>query len=225
MKKAILGKKLGMTQVFTPNGLVVPVTVIEAGPCYVLQKKTVEKDGYTFYIDKIVKGQYKRNKCISGNPFEADAVYQWVVEEGYFMIAEVSRTDGKKLTDEDKIFDLSVVSADFRPMDVQACLRGFGISEIEDHKWCYAFDVTKAMAFANHDLGVVVIENPNSFGGMITYKEVYLDENNLPAFRDEIEGTNFVIKFNIDEKFADEEKVQAYAELYGMNLNLDLYRK
>ena len=46
MKKAILGKKLGMTQVFTPNGLVVPVTVIEAGPCYVLQKKTVEKDGY-----------------------------------------------------------------------------------------------------------------------------------------------------------------------------------
>ncbi len=46
MKKAILGKKLGMTQVFTPNGLVVPVTVIEAGPCYVVQKKTVEKDGY-----------------------------------------------------------------------------------------------------------------------------------------------------------------------------------
>lgn len=44
--KEILGKKLGMTQVFAPNGLIVPVTVIEAGPCSILQKKTVEKDGY-----------------------------------------------------------------------------------------------------------------------------------------------------------------------------------
>ena len=46
MKKEILGKKLGMTQIFAPNGLVVPVTVVEAGPCSVLQKKTTEKDGY-----------------------------------------------------------------------------------------------------------------------------------------------------------------------------------
>lgn len=44
--KGILGKKLGMTQVFTPEGLVVPVTVIQAGPCVVLQKKDVENDGY-----------------------------------------------------------------------------------------------------------------------------------------------------------------------------------
>ena len=46
MKKEILGKKLGMTQIFAPNGLIVPVTVVEAGPCSILQKKTVEKDGY-----------------------------------------------------------------------------------------------------------------------------------------------------------------------------------
>jgi len=46
MKKAILGKKLGMTQVFDASGLIVPVTVIQAGPCAVVQKKTVEKDGY-----------------------------------------------------------------------------------------------------------------------------------------------------------------------------------
>ena len=47
MKKAILGKKLGMTQIFDNNGLVVPVTVVEAGPCYVSQVKTVENDGYS----------------------------------------------------------------------------------------------------------------------------------------------------------------------------------
>ncbi|CDM69589.1 50S ribosomal protein L3 [Clostridium bornimense] len=46
MKKAILGKKLGMTQIFDENRKLVPVTVIEAGPCFVSQKKTVEKDGY-----------------------------------------------------------------------------------------------------------------------------------------------------------------------------------
>jgi large subunit ribosomal protein L3 len=46
MTKGILGKKLGMTQVFGENGIVVPVTVIEVGPCVVLQKKDVETDGY-----------------------------------------------------------------------------------------------------------------------------------------------------------------------------------
>ncbi|MBX6352463.1 MAG: 50S ribosomal protein L3 [Thermoflavifilum sp.] len=44
--KGILGRKLGMTQVFNEDGDVIPVTVIEAGPCVVLQKKTVENDGY-----------------------------------------------------------------------------------------------------------------------------------------------------------------------------------
>lgn len=47
MQKAILGKKIGMTQIFTEDGLVIPVTVIEAGPVSVVQKKTVENDGYT----------------------------------------------------------------------------------------------------------------------------------------------------------------------------------
>ena len=46
MKKGIIGKKLGMTQIFLEDGSVVPVTVIEAGPCVVAQKKTVETDGY-----------------------------------------------------------------------------------------------------------------------------------------------------------------------------------
>ena len=46
MKKAIIGKKLAMTQIFDEKGNVVPVTLIEAGPCVVAQKKTVENDGY-----------------------------------------------------------------------------------------------------------------------------------------------------------------------------------
>ena len=46
MKKGIIGKKIGMTQVFDEVGNVIPVTVIQAGPCTVVQKKTVENDGY-----------------------------------------------------------------------------------------------------------------------------------------------------------------------------------
>ena len=46
MSKGILGKKIGMTQVFTENGHLIPVTVVEVGPCYVVQKKTVATDGY-----------------------------------------------------------------------------------------------------------------------------------------------------------------------------------
>ncbi len=47
MRKVIIGKKVGMTQIFDEAGKVVPVTVVEAGPCVVVQKKTVEKDGYS----------------------------------------------------------------------------------------------------------------------------------------------------------------------------------
>jgi len=46
MLNALLGRKVGMTQVFGPNGTVIPVTVIEAGPCVVTQIKTVPHDGY-----------------------------------------------------------------------------------------------------------------------------------------------------------------------------------
>ncbi|MBR1443392.1 MAG: 50S ribosomal protein L3 [Firmicutes bacterium] len=46
MKKAIIAKKIGMTQIFTESGTLIPVTVLEAGPCIVTQKKTTENDGY-----------------------------------------------------------------------------------------------------------------------------------------------------------------------------------
>ena len=73
MKKAIIGKKIGMTQVFDEKGTVVPVTVIEAGPCIVSQVKTVETDGYDAVqlgfgevkekrINKPVKGHFAKAK-------------------------------------------------------------------------------------------------------------------------------------------------------------------
>ena len=60
MQKGIIGKKIGMTQIFDEKGRVVPVTVVEAGPCVVSQKKTVENDGYTAV--QLGYGDVKANK-------------------------------------------------------------------------------------------------------------------------------------------------------------------
>ena len=62
MKKAILGKKLGMTQIFDESGKVIPVTAIEAGPCTVVQIKTKDTDGYEAV--KLGFGDVKENKLI-----------------------------------------------------------------------------------------------------------------------------------------------------------------
>ena len=72
MKKAILGKKLGMTQKFLPDGRLVPVTVIMAGPCTVVQKKTVENDGYEsvqLSFDTLPENRVKKlvNKPVTGH--------------------------------------------------------------------------------------------------------------------------------------------------------------
>ena len=56
----MIGKKIGMTQIFNENGLVIPVTVIEAGPCTVVQKKTVETDGYNAIKVGFVEVQEKK---------------------------------------------------------------------------------------------------------------------------------------------------------------------
>ena len=67
MKKAIVGKKLGMTQVFTPEGVVIPVTVVEAGPCPVVQVKNNETDGYSAVVVAFDKQKAQRvNKPMTG---------------------------------------------------------------------------------------------------------------------------------------------------------------
>jgi large subunit ribosomal protein L3 len=68
MKKAILGKKVGMTQIFNKEGVAIPVTVIEAGPNVVVQKKTVENDGYaSIQVGYEDKDEKKLNKPMKGH--------------------------------------------------------------------------------------------------------------------------------------------------------------
>ncbi|MEV2327289.1 50S ribosomal protein L3 [Paenibacillus larvae] len=82
MTKGILGKKLGMTQVFTPEGLVVPVTVIQAGPCVVLQKKDSENDGYeAIQVGFEDKKEKRANKPEIGHAKKANTTPKRYVQE------------------------------------------------------------------------------------------------------------------------------------------------
>ena len=89
MQKGIIGKKLGMTQLFDENGKVVPVTVIEAGPCTVVQKKTLESDGYQAvqlgYGDIAAK---KVTKPLKGHFDKADVAPKRTLRE--FRLADIS---------------------------------------------------------------------------------------------------------------------------------------
>lgn len=82
MKKAIIAKKIGMTQVFTENGALVPVTVLEAGPNVVIQKKTVENDGYEAIQVGFMDAKAKHvNKPEQGHFDKAGVTAKRVVKE------------------------------------------------------------------------------------------------------------------------------------------------
>ena len=98
MNKAIIGRKVGMTQIFTPDGKVIPVTVVEAGPCPVVQIKTVEKDGYAaLKLGFDETSEKKLNKPELGQFKKAGVKPQKVLKE--FRLADLSSYEvGKEVT-------------------------------------------------------------------------------------------------------------------------------
>jgi large subunit ribosomal protein L3 len=95
MMKGILGKKLGMTQVFAADGRRIPVTVVEAGPCVVLQKKTVETDGYNaLQLGFGAKKAHRVNKPAMGHFKKAgQGAFAYVREVRTDVIAETNVGD------------------------------------------------------------------------------------------------------------------------------------
>lgn len=82
MQKGLIGKKIGMTQLFDDNGKVIPVTVVEAGPCTVVQKKTVENDGYAAVQLGFGDVKVQRvNKPMAGHFKKADVAPKKVLKE------------------------------------------------------------------------------------------------------------------------------------------------
>ena len=122
MKKAILGKKLGMTQLFDQNGNVVPVTVVEAGPCLVTFKKTLENDGYEAV--QLGYGEIKANKVtkpMKGHFAKNDVAPKRVLKE--FRLDDVSALNIGDVVKAD-------VFADGESVDVTGTSKGKGYAGV-----------------------------------------------------------------------------------------------
>ena len=122
MKKALIGKKLGMTQIFDENGVVIPVTVIEAGPCVVAQIKTLENDGY----EAIQLGfgevkEHKVNKPVKGHFAKANVPVKKHLRE-----FRVDSIENFKVGDELK----ADVFAEGEKIDVQGTSKGKGFQGV-----------------------------------------------------------------------------------------------
>ncbi len=93
MEKCIIGKKIGMTQLFDENGNIVPVTVVEAGPCVVVQRKTIENDGYeAVQIGFGAVSDKRLTKALRGHFAKADVAAKRVLRE--FRLGEITLAVG-----------------------------------------------------------------------------------------------------------------------------------
>ena len=122
MKKALIGKKVGMTQIFDENGTVIPVTVIEAGPCVVAQVKTLENDGYEAV--QLGFGEVKENKV--NKPVKGHFAKANVPVKKHLREFRLDSIEGIKVGDELK----ADVFAAGEKIDVQGTSKGKGFQGV-----------------------------------------------------------------------------------------------
>ena len=122
MKKALIGKKVGMTQIFDENGSVIPVTVIEAGPCVVAQVKTSEKDRYEAV--QLGFGEVKENKL--NKPEKGHFAKANVTAKKHLREFRLDSIEGIKVGDELK----ADVFAAGDKIDVQGTSKGKGFQGV-----------------------------------------------------------------------------------------------
>ena len=122
MKKALIGKKVGMTQIFDENGVVIPVTVIEAGPCVVAQVKTLENDGYEAV--QLGFGEVKENKL--NKPEKGHFAKANVTAKRHLREFRLDSIEGIKVGDELK----ADIFAAGEKIDVQGTSKGKGFQGV-----------------------------------------------------------------------------------------------
>lgn len=116
----ILGKKIGMTRVFNDQGMAVPVTVIEAGPCVVVQRKTTETDGYSaVQVGFMEKSRSRTNSPMTGH-FETKGISPKRYLREFRMDDDSAYEQGQTLTVE--------VFADCKEVDIQGTSKGKGFA-------------------------------------------------------------------------------------------------
>ena len=122
MKKALIGKKVGMTQIFDENGKVIPVTAIEVGPCTVTQIKTVEQDGYTAV--QLGYGEVKESKL--NKPELGKFKKSNIAPKKYLKEVRLDSIEGIKVGDELK----ADVFAEGDKVDIQGTSKGKGFQGV-----------------------------------------------------------------------------------------------
>lgn len=134
MKKALIGKKIGMTQIFDDAGNVVPVTVIEAGPCVVVQKKTTETDGYDsvqFGFEDVA--ERKLSKPVLGHFAKAGVAVKRHLKE--------FRLDDANTMNVGDVVNADVFAAGDR-VDVTGITKGHGYSGVVKRWGCHKLRMT-----------------------------------------------------------------------------------
>ncbi|MBO4501106.1 MAG: 50S ribosomal protein L3 [Clostridia bacterium] len=134
MKKGLIGKKIGMTQIFDEKGNIVPVTVINAGPCVVVQKKTPEKDGYSAVkLGFQNETERKLSKPAKGEFAKAGVSYKKYLKE--FRLDNASELEvGATLTSE--VFQAG------EKIDVTGVSKGHGFSGVIKRWGCHRLRMT-----------------------------------------------------------------------------------
>ncbi len=161
MKKAIIGKKLGMTQVFTPEGMVIPVTVVEAGPCPVVQVKDNEKDGYEAVVVAFDKQKAQRvNKPMTG-AFKKAGV------DSYRFVKELKLEDAKQYSLGQEI--KADIFSEGDKVDVTGTTRGRGFTGVIQRWNQHRLKMTHGVGPVHREVG--------SMGANSTPSRVFKNKN------------------------------------------------
>ena len=157
MQKGLIGKKIGMTQLFDESGKVIPVTVVEAGPCTVVQKKTVENDGYAAVQVGFGDVKVQRvNKPMAGHFKKADVAPKKVLKE--FRLED---TESVNVGD---VLKADVFAAGDR-VDVTGITKGHGYSGVIKRWNCHKLRMT-------HGVGPVH-RQPGSMGANASPSRIF----------------------------------------------------
>ena len=185
MKKAIIGKKIGMTQIFDEVGNVIPVTIIEAGPCVVAQKKTVETDGYSSvqlgFEDIADK---KLNKAVKGHFAKANVAAKRHLKE--------FRLDDAASMNVGDIVSADTFAAGDR-VDVTGTSKGHGFSGVIKRWNCHKLRMT-------HGVGPVH-RQPGSMGANATPSRIFKNKKMAGQY-----GNEQVTVQNLDVVRVDADK-------------------
>ena len=183
-----------------------------------------EDEGYRFELTSITKARQKRRHKTGGNISDGTAIYEWQVSDGYYAIVEVSRTDGNKLTQEEKSTHINLqwnfILAGYSPSLTNLHFKGSSIySYSDDYRIYFAVEITEMMPFAKTDFALIAIGSDWDRDSRDMNKDtLYSDADGNLALVNEDEYLGVLLRFKAPDKYASDD--ERYGEKYfGVSSN------